>query len=60
MKIYVLVTTEKGEPTVNMPVYFGRSIRAYISKSRARVYARKFQCYVIEVDLTDGKIVYES
>ena len=60
MKIYVLVAQEDGEPTFNLPVQFGRAIRAYTSKARAKVYARKFECYVIEVDLTDGKIVHEG
>jgi hypothetical protein len=57
MKIYVLVTTKDGEPTLDMPVHFGRSIRAYTSKARAKVYAKKFDCYVIEVDLTKGEMV---
>lgn len=61
MKIYVLVSQDKdGEPTLDMPVTFGRSIRAYTSKARAKVYARKFKSYVIEVKLTDGKIVHEG
>lgn len=62
MKIYVLVATdEDGEPTLNMPVDFGRTIRAYNSKARAKVYARKFKCAVIEVDLQDGQLVaYEG
>lgn len=60
MKIYILVANDKGLPTTNMPVKFGRGIRAYGSKARARVYARRFDCAVIEVNLEDGKIVYEN
>ena len=58
MKIYVLVTMNKDdELTTNMPVSFGRGIRAYTSKARAKVYARKFECAVVEVKVEDGKIV---
>ncbi len=57
MKIYVLVTTKDGEPTLDMPTHFGRSIRAYTSEKRAKAYAKRFDCYVIEIDLTKGKMV---
>lgn len=58
MKIYILVTNDKdGNPIVNMPTLFGRTTRAYASKARARVYARKFSCSVVEIDLEKGKIV---
>lgn len=60
MKIYVLVANEDGTPTTNMPVQFGRGIRAYNSKARAKVYARRFNCHVIELNLEDGNIVYEN
>lgn len=60
MNIYVLVSNDEGEPTTNMPVHFGRGIRAYNSKARARVYARRFGCAVIELKLQDGKIVYNN
>ena len=61
MKIYVLVSNdEDGEATTNMPVNFGRGIRAYNSKARAKVYARRFKSSVIEVDLAEGKVVYEN
>ena len=58
MKLYVLVAVdEDGEPTYNMPVGFGRAVRAYSSKARAKVYARKFKCAVIEVDLENGEMI---
>ena len=58
MKVYVLVANDKeGKPTFNMPTHFGRTTRAYSSKARARVYAKKFSCTVVELDLEQGKIV---
>lgn len=60
MKIYVLVASEEGQPSVNMPVYLQRQIRAYTSKARARVYARKFNCAVVEVDISSGKIIADE
>lgn len=58
MKVYVLVDNDKdGNPTFDMSVTFGRHIRAYNSKARARTYARKFQCSVVELDIADGKVV---
>lgn len=58
MKVYVLVAKdEEGKPTFNMPVLFGRSLRAYDSKARARVYAKKFNCDVVELELESGKVV---
>lgn len=60
MKIYILVANDEGNPTTNMPIYFGRGIRAYSSKARARVYARKFKCVVVEIDLASGRIVADE
>lgn len=60
MKIYILVANDEGQPTVSMPVSFGRNIRAYNSKARAKVYARKFKCAVVEVDIESGKIVADE
>lgn len=60
MKVYILVANDEGKPTLNMPIYFGRSIRAYNSKARAKVYARRFSCAVVEVDLETGKIVADE
>ncbi len=58
MKVYVLVTKDKdGKPTFNMPTHFGRTTRAYASKARARVYAKKFGCAVVALDLEKGKVV---
>jgi len=57
-KIYVLIDTdEDGETITDMPVTFGRSVRAYTSKARARMYAKRFKCEVVELDLNDGEIV---
>lgn len=57
MKIYILVKkNEEGEVTTNMPVTFGRRIRAYDNKSRAKVYARNFDSRVVEVDLEKGTV----
>jgi hypothetical protein len=61
MKVYVLVAKdEKGGTTFNMPVTFGRGLRAYNSEARAKVYARKFKCSVVELKTEEGKIVYET
>lgn len=58
MKVYVLVTKDKeGKPTFNMPTHFGRTTRAYASRARAKVYARKFDCDVVELELEEGKVV---
>lgn len=58
MKVYVLVANDKdGKPTFDMSITFGRHIRAYNSKARARVYARKFNCSVVELDTQEGKVV---
>lgn len=58
MKVYVLVTKDtEGKPTFNMPTHFGRTTRAYSSRARAKVYANKFNCNVVELDLSEGKIV---
>lgn len=58
MKVYVLVKKDKdGKPTFNMPTHFGRLTRAYSSKARAKIYAKKFECNVIELELEQGKIV---
>lgn len=58
MKIYLLVANDlEGKPTLNMPTTFGRQTRAYASKARAKVYAKKFNCSVVEFDLAKGKIV---
>lgn len=58
MKIYILVKkNEEGEVTTNMPVTFGRRVRAYNNKARAKVYARNFDSRVIEVDLEKGTAV---
>jgi hypothetical protein len=59
MKLYVLIDQEDDKPTFNLPVHFGRGVRAYSSQARARVYARRFNCYIVEVDMTKGNIVYE-
>lgn len=56
MKIYVLVANENGEPTFNLPT-FGRTIRAYPNKKVAQNMAKKFNCNVIELDLSDGTII---
>lgn len=58
MKVYLLVN--KNQNTLNMPVTFGRKIRVYESKARAKVYGRKFNCSVVELDLEGGKIVHEE
>ena len=61
MKIYVLVANDKeGKPTFDMSITFGRNIRAYNSRARARVYARKFQCSVVEFDIEKGKVVFNE
>lgn len=61
MKVYVLVAeNEKGELTFDMPVTFGRGLRAYDSKARAKVYARKFNCNVVELDLDKGIVVAKN
>lgn len=60
MKVYILVAINEGSATTNMPVLFGRGIRAYNSKARAKVYARRFKCAVVEVDLGTGKIVADE
>jgi len=60
MKIYILVTNDEGSPSLNMPVKFGRSIRAYDSKARAKVYARRFNCSAVEVDITEGKLLWSE
>lgn len=58
MKVYILVANDKdGEPTFDMSVTFGRSIRAYNSKARAKVYARRFKCSVVELDVERGEVV---
>lgn len=58
MKVYILVANDKdGNPTVNMPKQFGRATRAYTSKGRARVYAKKFMCTALEFDTEQGKAV---
>lgn len=58
MKVYVLVDNDKdGNPTFDMSITFGRHIRAYNSKARAIVYARKFSCSVVELDIENGKVV---
>jgi hypothetical protein len=58
MKVYVLVTQDtEGNPTFEMPTHFGRTTRAYASKARAKVYAKKFNCKVVELNLEDGKVV---
>lgn len=60
MTIYILVANNDGEPTLNMPYSFGRNIRAYESKARAKVYARRFKCAVVEIDLEDGQIIFDE
>lgn len=61
MKVYVLVSKDKNnELTFNMPVHFGRGLRAYDSKARAKVYARKFNCKVVELDVMTGKTVFDA
>lgn len=58
MKVYILVAKDdEGELTFNMPYNFGRNIRAYTSKARAKVYARRFNCEVVELDIETGKIL---
>lgn len=58
MKVYILVAQdEKGNATFDMPVTFGRGLRAYNSKLRAKVYARRFGCKVFELDTEEGKEV---
>lgn len=57
MKIYVLVANKDGETTVNMPTHYGRVTRVYKSKAQAKVYARRFDCSVMEFDLDDGTLV---
>lgn len=55
MKVYVLVAKDKeGNPTFNMPINFGRGLRAYDSKARAKVYARRFNCKVVELNIEEG------
>lgn len=61
MKVYVLVADDNDHNlTFNMPVTFGRGLRAYDSEARAKVYARKFKCKVVELDIDKGKIVYNA
>ncbi len=61
MKIYVLVADDNEHNlTFNMPVVFGRGLRAYDSKARAKVYARKFKCKVVELDIKSGKIIADE
>lgn len=58
MKIYVLVM-ESGDDThsLKMPTTFGRRIRAYPSKARAKAYAKRFNALVFECELTEENIV---
>ena len=58
MKVYILVN--KNQNTLSMPVTFGRSVRVYDSKARAKVYGRKFNCTVVELDVEKGKVVHEE
>ncbi len=61
MKVYVLVSKDKDdEPTFNMPVTFGRGLRAYDSKPRAKVYARRFKCMVVELEVERGEVIYDA
>lgn len=61
MKVYILVAKNKdGDSTFDMPIYFHRAIRAYNSEARAKVYARKFNADVVELDVKKGKVVYEG
>lgn len=61
MKVYVIVAqNDDGEPTFDMPVSFGRNVRAYSSKARAKVYARKFNAVVVELDLEQGEVVWQG
>lgn len=58
MKIYILVANDKdGKPTINMPTQYGRATRAYTSIGRAKAYARRFDCSVVEFDTEKGKLV---
>lgn len=58
MKVYILVAQDKeGKSTFDMPVTFGRNLRVYDSKSRAKVYGRRFGCKVIELNIEEGKEV---
>lgn len=58
MIIYILVGKDKNnKPTIKMPVSFGRSVRAYTSKSMAKNYAKKFGAIAIEFDTDKGNII---
>lgn len=58
MKVYILVN--KTTNSLQMPVTFGRGIRVYDSKARAKVYGRKFNCSVVELDVDEGKVVWKE
>lgn len=61
MKVYVLVgVDENGEPTLDMPVHFGRRVRAYASKGVAKTNAKRFNCAVIELSVGRGEVVWKN
>lgn len=61
MYIYILVAPNSdGELTTDMPRTLGRAIRAYKSQKVATRMAKKFNCHVVEIDVTRGELVYQS
>lgn len=51
MKLYLLASKDNTEISVNLPIHFGRTIRAYKSEATARNFAKRFRSSVVEVDL---------
>jgi hypothetical protein len=58
MKIYVLIIRNDDDTdTLKMPTTFGRRIRAYPSKARAKAYAKRFNATVVECEVNEENIV---